>query len=79
VEGRENLSVIRSSVMIGFSLHGTLGEPAEAAERLLSSAIAPPGSGKLANSAVIVTNYFYLFDHLCFDTLLQNVSIAICL
>ena len=51
--------------MIGFSLHGTLGEPAEAAERLLSSAIAPPGSGKLANSAVIVTKYFYLFDHLC--------------
>ena len=51
--------------MIGFSLHGTLGEPAEAAERLLSSAIAPPGSGKLANSAVIVTNYFHLFDHLC--------------
>ena len=48
MEGRENLSVIRSSVMPGFSLRGTLGEPAEAAERLLRTAIAPPGSGKYA-------------------------------
>lgn len=45
-DGRENLSVIKSSVMPGFSLKGTLGEPKEAAERLLQNVIAAPGSGK---------------------------------
>lgn len=46
VNVRENLSVIRSSVLPGFTLRTTLGEPREAAERLLSTAIAPVGSGK---------------------------------
>jgi hypothetical protein len=46
VEVRENLSVIRSSVLPGFSLRGTLGSPNEAADRLLSSVIAPAASGK---------------------------------
>jgi hypothetical protein len=32
--------------MAGFSLGGTLGPPTTAAEKLLSSAIAPAGSGK---------------------------------
>lgn len=45
-DGRENLSVIKSNVMPGFSLKGTLGEPKEAAERLLQNVIAAPGSGK---------------------------------
>jgi len=46
VDVRENLSVIRSSVLPGFSLRGTLGSPSEAADRLLSSVIAPATSGK---------------------------------
>ena len=45
-DGRENLSVIKSNVMPGFTLEGTLGEPKEAAERLLQNVIAPSGSGK---------------------------------
>jgi PsbP len=45
-DGRENLSVIKSNVMPGFTLERTLGEPKEAAERLLQNVIAPPGSGK---------------------------------
>lgn len=32
--------------MRGFSLEGTLGTPEEAANKLLSEAIAPPGSGR---------------------------------
>ena len=46
--GRENLSVVKSSVMPGFSLEGTLGSPRAAAEKLLNEAIAPAGSGKIA-------------------------------
>jgi hypothetical protein len=42
----ENLSVIKSNVQPGFTLKGTLGEPREAAERLLQNVIAAPGSGK---------------------------------
>ena len=45
--GRINLSVIKNNVMPGFSLHTTLGNPREAAEKLLSTAIAPEGSGKV--------------------------------
>ncbi|KAJ8601779.1 hypothetical protein CTAYLR_006836 [Chrysophaeum taylorii] len=44
----ENVSVFRSSTEPGFSLRGTLGEPADAATRLLDAAIAPPSSGKVA-------------------------------
>lgn len=47
-DGRDNVSVIKSSVMEGFSLKGTLGAPREAAERLLANVIAAPGSGKTA-------------------------------
>ena len=43
-DGRENLSVIKSRVMPGFSLK-MMGTPQEAAERLLSTVIAPPQSG----------------------------------
>jgi PsbP len=43
---KENISVIKSNVMPGFTLKGTLGEPREAAERLLQNMIAAPGSGK---------------------------------
>lgn len=45
-DGRENVSVIKSKVLPGFTLEGTLGTPTEAAERLLSTVIAPPQSGK---------------------------------
>uniref|UniRef100_A0A0D3JC51 PsbP C-terminal domain-containing protein n=2 Tax=Emiliania huxleyi TaxID=2903 RepID=A0A0D3JC51_EMIH1 len=41
--GEENLSVVIGSLVAGFSLRGTLGPPAEAAERLLQSSIAKPG------------------------------------
>ena len=47
-DGRDNVSVIKSSVMDGFTLAGTLGTPKEAAERLLANVIAAPGSGKTA-------------------------------
>lgn len=42
----ENVSLVKSGLMPGFSLRGTLGEPREAAEKLLSTVIAPPDSGK---------------------------------
>ena len=42
-DGRINLSVVRSAVLPGFSLRGTLGDPKSAAEALLSKAIAPAG------------------------------------
>lgn len=40
--------MVKSSVMPGFTLQGTLGAPRQAAETLLATAIAPPGSGKNA-------------------------------
>eukprot|EP00953_Heterococcus_sp_UTEX-ZZ885_P022344 12369-Heterococcus_DN1.PRE.2 len=43
---QENVSVVKSVLAAGFSLRGTLGAPQEAAERLLSTAIAPEGSGR---------------------------------
>ena len=42
-QGEENLSVVIGSLQAGFSLKGTLGPPAEAAERLLQQSIAKPG------------------------------------
>ena len=41
-----NLSVIKSKILPGFSMKGTLGSPQEAAEFLLKNSIAPPQSGK---------------------------------
>eukprot|EP00965_Chrysotila_dentata_P223375 6193535-Pleurochrysis_carterae.AAC.3 len=41
--GAENLSVFVGQLASGFSLRGTLGEPTEAAERLISTTIAKPG------------------------------------
>lgn len=43
---QENVSVIKSSVLPGFTLKGTLGNPKDAAEKLLSMFIAPENSGK---------------------------------
>ncbi|CAM9645086.1 unnamed protein product [Chrysoparadoxa australica] len=43
---RENVSVVKQALMPGFSLRGSLGDPWEAAEKLLNTAIAPPASGK---------------------------------
>ena len=43
---RNNVSVIKTKVLPGFSMKGTLGPPQEAAEFLLKNSIAPPGSGK---------------------------------
>eukprot|EP00600_Ochromonadales_sp_CCMP1393_P013716 CAMPEP_0175011952 /NCGR_PEP_ID=MMETSP0005-20121125/9008_1 /TAXON_ID=420556 /ORGANISM="Ochromonas sp., Strain CCMP1393" /LENGTH=290 /DNA_ID=CAMNT_0016268073 /DNA_START=125 /DNA_END=997 /DNA_ORIENTATION=+ len=45
-DGRENLSVIKSRVMPGFVMQRVLGTPQAAAEKLLSTVIAPPDSGK---------------------------------
>lgn len=44
----ENVSVVKSRVLPGFSLAGTLGQPQEAAQKILDTIIAPPGSGKIA-------------------------------
>lgn len=44
-DGVENVSLVKSELMAGFSLKKTLGEPKEAAEKLLSTVIAPPDSG----------------------------------
>eukprot|EP00752_Nemacystus_decipiens_P010935 g9718.t1 len=45
-DGIENVSLVKSQLMAGFSLKKTLGEPQEAAEKILSTVIAPPGSGR---------------------------------
>lgn len=47
-DAEENVSVVKSRVRPGFSLEGTLGPPRQAAETLLATAIAAPGSGKNA-------------------------------
>lgn len=47
--GKENVSVIKSQVMPGFSIREVLGSPREAAEYLLSNKIAPVASGKQYN------------------------------
>ena len=44
----EQLSVVRSRLPLDFSLRGSLGPPDRAAQLLLDSAIAPPGSGRTA-------------------------------
>lgn len=44
----ENVSVLRATLGRGINLIGMLGEPVQAAQRLLDSSIAPPGSGKVA-------------------------------
>ncbi|CAM9137694.1 unnamed protein product [Scytosiphon promiscuus] len=44
--GVENVSLVKSELMAGFSLRRTLGAPQEAAEKLLSTVIAPPDSGR---------------------------------
>jgi len=46
--GDTNVSVIVTSGLRGFSLRKTLGEPTEAAEKLLRLSIAPEGSGRVA-------------------------------
>ena len=46
--GDTNVSVIVSSGFSGFTLRGSLGTPADAAETLLSRSIAPEGSGRTA-------------------------------
>jgi len=47
--GKENVSVIKSQVMPGFSIREVLGSPREAAEYLLSNKIATAASGKQYN------------------------------
>lgn len=53
-DGIENVSVVKSELMPGFSLKKTLGEPKEAAEKLLSTVIAPPDSGKCTASLCVM-------------------------
>jgi hypothetical protein len=43
---RNNVSVIKTKVLPGFSMKGTLGDPKDAAEFLLRNSIAPASSGK---------------------------------
>ena len=45
-DGKENLSVISSTVLPGFTLRGTLGDPVVAADTLLKNVIAPLNSDK---------------------------------
>ena len=47
-KGDTNVSVIVSKVLSGFSLHGTLGTPTNAAETLLKVSLAPERSGRIA-------------------------------
>lgn len=47
-KGDTNVSVIVSKGLTGFSLHGTLGTPTNAAETLLNVSMAPEGSGRIA-------------------------------
>ena len=47
-QGDTNVSVVVSSVVPGFSLKGTLGDPASAAQTLLRVSLAPEGSGRSA-------------------------------
>lgn len=44
----ENISVVKSRVLEGFSLRETLGSAADAAEKILRTIIAPQGSGRKA-------------------------------
>lgn len=71
---RENLSVFKSEVAPGFSLEGTLGPPALAAQRLLDTAIAPPDSGKTAK----LLDAFETYDRYAFEytlTLPSNLTL----
>jgi len=66
----ENISVIKSQVMVGFNMEGTLGsDPFTAADTLLSSFIAPASSGKtykLLNAYSQVRNghLAYIFEYI---------------
>jgi len=67
-DGRVNLSVVKSALMPGFTLRGTLGSPDNAAAVLLSTAISPPGSGKetkLISAAEDIRNGMpaYVFEY----------------
>mmetsp|Transcript_16430 Transcript_16430/g.53492 ORF Transcript_16430/g.53492 Transcript_16430/m.53492 type:complete len:303 (+) Transcript_16430:24-932(+) len=61
---RENVSVVKSEVLPGFSLRKTLGDPSTAARRLLDLSVAPPTSGKTATllDAQETRNGYYQFD-----------------
>jgi len=67
-KGKENLSVVKSQVMPGFNIQRVLGTPAEAAEQLLSTVIAPPASGKTyqllgAREEVRNRQVYYTFEY----------------
>ena len=66
--GKENASVMKSQILPGFSLHKTLGDPKDAATKLLSTVIAPPGSGKIAELLAAYESQFgqnpaYIFEY----------------
>lgn len=68
-QGDTNVSVVVSSVMTGFSLKGTLGDPTSAARTLLRVSLAPEGSGRTAtllsaeeDSARQVYQFEYIID-----------------
>lgn len=67
-DGKENVSVIKSRLMPGFVMRDVLGEPREAADKLLRTVIAPPSSGKtydLINAGEETRNGFltYTFEY----------------
>eukprot|EP00630_Chrysocystis_fragilis_P006921 CAMPEP_0197397494 /NCGR_PEP_ID=MMETSP1165-20131217/11613_1 /TAXON_ID=284809 /ORGANISM="Chrysocystis fragilis, Strain CCMP3189" /LENGTH=291 /DNA_ID=CAMNT_0042923393 /DNA_START=22 /DNA_END=897 /DNA_ORIENTATION=- len=75
----ENLSVFKSDLAPGFSLQGTLGPPAVAAQTLLDRAIAPPGSGKTAEliDAFATASDTYVFEYTLAltDRTLHNLAV----
>jgi len=65
----ENVSVLVSDVMDGFTLQGTLGEPLSALESLLKNAIVPKDSLKTAvivgaTSFTIEEQEYYKFEYI---------------
>ena len=67
-DNSENVSVVRSQLPAGFKL-AALGPAADAAQKLLDTAIAPEGSGKIAKlleagESIRRGQLFYTFEYL---------------
>jgi len=62
----ENVSVIKSQLLPGFTLQGTLGTPTEAAEKLLLSAAPPPKEATLiiAQQETRKGQLYYVYEYL---------------
>ena len=62
----ENVSVIKSKLLPGFTLQGTLGTPTEAAEKILKSAAPPPKEATLisAQQETRKGQLYYVYEYL---------------